>query len=248
MKVSILVKKDLVEVCKHLERKIKSAGKSVAVFCKPHEFYSVLKEARQGDLDYAMIDVRTFQSDSFNPYAEVALMTNPVPLIVFNDPYPEPDNRASFWLSQNKKYLSTKISDEAIDRLSSSFLLLQDFFNGEINKYIPAIAKPVRFLSEDEKQLRLNLDSFRVKNKLPPSRLKLFEYFLRNMDKELSEEAIVLSMFGECTQRTKGRFYTYICNLRKVCKSEEALKIEILRTFKEHYMMKVSLPTDSTES
>ena len=245
MKVFILVKADLLELCKHLERKINSTGKDAVVFSDPDEFYCALKDAGQGDVDYALIDVRTFQTDSFNPYSKFAQMANPVPLLVFNDPYPDPDDRASFWLSMNKKYLSDKISDEAIDRLYPSFLLLQDFLNGEFNKYIPAIANHTQFCSEDEKRLRLNLEDFKANNRLPPSHVKLFEYFWRNTGKELSEESIVMFMFGECTQRAKARFYTYICNLRKVCQSETALKIEILRTFKEHYMMKVSLATES---
>ena len=248
MQVVILVKEDLLEVCKYLERKIKVTGKDVAVFCGPHEFYSALKNADKGEIEYALIDVRTFQSDSFNPYTEVASMANPVPIVIFNDPYPAPDDRAYFWISQNKKYFAAKIGDEAIDALYPSFHLLQDFLNGEFNKYVPAIANHTQLLSEDEKRLSVNIEEFRVNSRLPPSRLKLFEYFWRNSGKELSEKAIVMFMFGECTYRAKARFYTYVCNLRKACKNEMAVKIEILRTFKEHYMMKVSLPAGSAES
>lgn len=245
MQVVILVKEDLLEVCKYLERKIKATGKDVAVFCDPHKFYSALSSAGQGQVVYAMIDVRTFQSDSFNPYNEVASMANPVPVVIFNDPYPAPDDRAYFWISQNKKYFSAKIGDEIINALYPSFCLLEDFLDGEFNKYVPAIVKHTQLLSEDEKRLSVNIEEFRANSRLAPSRLKLFEYFWRNSGKELSEEAIVMFMFGECTRKTKGRFYTYICNLRKACKNETTVKIEILRTFKEHYMMRVSLPQES---
>lgn len=245
MQVVILVKENLIEVCKHLERKIKVTGKDVVVFCDPHEFYSALKSAGQGQVAYALIDVRTFQIDSFNPYKEVALMANPVPVVIFNDPYPDPDDRVSFWISQNKKYLSARIGDEPIDALYPSLCLLADFLDGKFNKYIPVIAKHTQLFSEEEKRLSVNIEDFEVKSKLSPSRLKLFEYFWRNSGKELSENAIVLFMFGECTRITKDRFYAYICDLRKALSRETAVKIEILRTFKEHYMMKVSLPAES---
>ena len=245
MQVVILVKKDLLEVCKYLERKIKATGKDVVVFSNPHEFYSALKDADKGEMEYALIDVRTFQSDNFNPYNEVALMKNPVPLVIFNDPYPDPDFRAVFWISKNNTYLSDKIGNEAINRLYTSFCLLQNFFNGENNKFIPAIAQHVELLSKEDKRMRLILENFRANSKLSPSRLRLFEYFWHNIGERLLEEEIITSVFAECTRITKARFYTYIYDLRKALPRETAAKIEILHTSKEHYMMQVSLPAES---
>ena len=248
MKVFILAKKDMLEVCKQLEHKIKSTGKDVVIFNNSNEFYTELKEAEQGEMAYTLVDVRTFQSDSFNPYSEVALMKNPVPLVVFNDPYPDPDFRAAFWISKNKTYLAARIGDEAIDSLYPSFCLLQRFLNGEINKYIPVIACHAELLSKEDKRMRLIFEGFKANSKLPPSRLRLFDYFWNNIGEELSENEIIASVFGSCTRITRGRFYTYICNLRKALSRETAAKIEILRIFKEHYMMKVSLPTGSAEN
>ena len=67
----------------------------------------------------------------------------------------------------------------------------------------------------------------------------LFELFLANEGSELSEEKICNLLWKEFSDKTKQTLYTYISELRKACRAEESVKIDILRKSKGIYQMTV---------
>ncbi|WP_294425523.1 hypothetical protein [uncultured Treponema sp.] len=248
-KVYLLIKPDLLKVCKYLALRIETFGSDVKIFLKPHEFYVALKLVEPGALDYVLIDVRTFQSDVFNPYIEMSMMPNPAPVVVFNDPFPELDKMTAFWISKNKTYLVPRIAPERIDKLEDTFFLIEVFLKSErFNKYINVINRPETFLTEEEKLLQLDLEKFQAVHKIPPSRFKVFKYLHERLEKEVSEKELISLLFGSYIPEKRAVLFSYICELRKACRNEKSVKICINREYKGHYSMRITLPAEKVKS
>lgn len=241
MSVFILTKKEQLNVCVELAGYMERTSSEVTIFTEPGQFYASIDTAPPGDIEYVMIDVRTFQMDLFNPYTYIARCNNPVPVVVFNDPYPDPDSRAAYWYVKNKSYLLPYVGERKLELLIPAFALLESYFHKhEFSNYLCGICPPQKLLSATEKKQKEALDRFAVNHKLPKSRKLLFEYFLMNKGKELTEEEICAALWDDCSHSSKQTLYTYISELRKACRAEESVKIDILRKGKGTYQMDVT--------
>ncbi|MGN0729150.1 hypothetical protein [Treponema sp.] len=245
--VFMLARPDILKVCREFAVYIEKLGCKVTVFTSPAKFYLAVRLSGKGTLDYVLIDVRVFQIDVFNPYKEMALMPNPVPVVVFNDPYPAPDSMASYWITKNNFYLVPLIDSESIEKLYPVFKLLETFLNSsEFNKYISVINRPEVFMSEKERFLHLDMEKFRLAHKISPSRFKVFKYFYEHLGKEISERELICLLFGNYIPEKKAVLLSYICDLRRAFRNETSMKIRIDREFKGHYAMRISLPAENS--
>lgn len=241
MSVFLLTKKDQQKVCIELAAYMERTSSEVTIFTEPAEFYACIETAPPGYIEYVMIDVRTFQMDLFNPYTYIAKCKNPVPVVVYNDPYPDPDARAAFWFVKNKYYLLPKVGEKKLELLIPAFALLESYLNKhEFSNYLTAICPPHKLLTKKEKKRKEALDLFAVNHKLPKSRKKLFDLFLKNEGLELSEEKICNLLWKEFSESSRQILYSYISELRRACRAEESVKIDIIRKSKGVYQMNVS--------
>lgn len=241
MSVFLLTKKDQLKVCIELATYMERTSSEVTIFTDSAEFYASIETAPPGDIEYVMIDVRTFQMDLFNPYTYIANGQNPVPVVVYNDPYPEPDTRAAYWFVKNKTYLLSHVGERKLELLIPAFALLESFFNKhEFSNYLKGICPPHKLLTKSEKMQKEALEQFSVNHKLSKSRKSLFDLLLKNEGKELTEENICLSLWNDYSNNTKQTLYTYISELRKACRQEEVVKINIIRKSKGIYEMTIN--------
>lgn len=240
MGVYLLTKPDLLKVCVQLALKIERTGNEVTVFTDPSEFYAALKLQKKGEVDYVMIDVRTFQLDIYNPYTDMATMPYPVPVVIFNDPYPEPDYRAAYWIAKNKRYLVPLISESAIESFHPEFFLIESYLNSdELNRYVSVINRPDIFLTPEERSRIIDLEAFRLRHRITPSRFKVFRHLYENLGKEISSEELVSLLFGSYSPEKRKVVFSYIYDLRKACRNETSVQIRIDREYKGRYAMKI---------
>lgn len=241
MGIYLLTKPDLLKVCVQLALKIERTGSEVTLFTDPAEFYAAVKLQKKGEVDYVMIDVRTFQLDMYNPYTDMATMPHPVPVVVFNDPYPEPEYRAAYWITKNKRYLVPLISESVIESFHPEFYLIESYLNSEeLNRYVSVINRPEIFLTPEERSLIINLEEFRLRHRLAPSRFKVFRHLYENLGKEISGEELVCLLFGTYSPEKRKTIFSYIYDLRKACRNETSVDIRIDREYKGRYAMKIA--------
>lgn len=240
MSVYILTKKDQVKVCVELAAYMERTSSEVTIFTEPAEFYASIDTAPPGSIEYVMIDVRTFQMDLFNPYKIIAECKNPVPVVVYNDPYPEPDMRAAFWFVKNKAYLLPHMDEKKLERLIPAFALIESYFyKHEFSDYLSVICKPKKLLTEKEKVRENALKFFAENHGLSKSRRNLLDYFLSNAGMELTEEKICTALWNESNAKSRQILYSYISELRKAFRNETKVKLEILRKGKGIYQFNI---------
>ncbi|MBQ0040110.1 MAG: hypothetical protein KBS64_06775 [Treponema sp.] len=241
MSVYLLTKKDQLKVCVELAAYMERTSSEVTIFTDSSDFYASIDTAPPGQLEYVMIDVRTFQMDLFSPYKYIAECKNPVPVVVYNDPYPDPESRAAYWYVKNKKYLVPYVNENKLENLIPAFSLIElYFYKYQFSKYVSVISAPEEFYTKEEIKKKVVLNEFATRHKLAKSRKELFDFFLKNEGVEVKEEDICLALWKEVSQKTKQTLYTYISEIRKACRNEHDIHIDILRISKGIYQMNVS--------
>lgn len=240
MSVYILTKKEQLKACMELAACMEKTCGDVTVFTNDAEFYGCLDVASPGEVEYVMIDVRTFQMDLFNPYTYIARCKNPVPVVVFNDPFPAPDERAAFWYAKNKDYFLSLLGIKRIEGLVPAFALLQEYFNNhDLQEFFSCMCPPKEFFTKAEKDCMDALEHFAENHKIIKSRKDLFDLFLHNQGKIVSTKELCMGLWNDYSMETRQRLCTYISYLRREFRKETALNIDIVRKGKELYQMTV---------
>ncbi len=250
MSVYFLTKPEQKNISIALAVKMERTCGEVIIFTDPLDFYTACKLMKPGAVEYIVIDAKYLQLDMFNPYEEMKKSANPVPIVVYNDPYPAPDERAAYWVAKNITYFSPDIiSKYDIEDLHPAFHLIESYVNSpEINPYITCINTPKPYFSDKQRETMLDVKEFQRKNKLSPSRMKVFECLHNNIGCPISEDDICYRMWKEVNAKRKQTLYSYIYDLRKACKNEKSLRIFIEHDSKGYYTERIFPLEDISES
>lgn len=246
MMIFILAKEDQVNICEHLASLIRESFRPVTVFTDIEKFWTAIHIAEPNEIEYVMIDCRTFQIDLFNPYEMMKKTGNPVPIVVFNDPYPDSDSRAAFWSRKNKDYFVPEYMDVSrVDQLQHAFIVLQSHLrNPKLNKFFAVVRNAEPFLSKEERLLIIDTEDFRRKNKLSPARFNLFMKFYENLNSSFTEKELCSLFWDDFSERRIQTLYTYIHDLRIACRKEKQVTIIIERQCKGCYCMRIFLDAE----
>jgi DNA-binding response OmpR family regulator len=241
MKVFLLTKEDMVKVAEQIAQQVEKVGRVVTIFTNQLDFYVAIREMKPESVAFVMIDVRVFQLDVYNPYSDMLNVQNPCPVVVFNDPFPEPDKRSDYWIEKNKFYLSSVLGTSQIESFRDEFFLIESYLNSnKINPYVSVINRPEKFYTEEEKLFMIDLESFRLRHRIAPSRFKVFKLLYENLDREVSEDEILTCLHKDNKTAKRGIIFSYIHDLRKAIRNEKSAQIRIFREYKGHYVMRIS--------
>lgn len=240
MSVYMLTKPEQLEAAKELASYMERTCSKITIFTDCPFFYASVASASPGKLEYVLIDFRTYDYDLFSPYAYIAKLRNPVPVIIYNDPYPDPDCRAAFWYVKNKTYFPTLINKSNFMALISDFNLLQIYLQDKgLSRYFGAIATPEVFVPRAEREMKEALDKFSANHNFTKKLNMVFEYFRANEGKELKDEQICLDLWNEFNDRIKKNLQSYMSKIRSACEKEQGISIELIRKSRGIYRMSI---------
>ena len=211
--------------------------KDFRIFTLDEDFYCFLK-VNSRDVDYALVDVLCFQMDLFNPYIEFSFEDHYFPIVVFNDPYPDKDSRAAYWISKNKFYSSRARNADGVDMFRYEFLALEQILNDpKINCHVPAIS----FCAECNDMDRdcADLEVARKSMGIPPSRFSVLKYLFERKGRKVCEEDICIDLWGESSQKRRQVLYTYVYHLRKAFELHPEFGFSIDHVDKGYYQLDV---------
>ena len=237
--IFLLTKEDQLEACKKFADYLeKTCDNEVWVFTDPKDFYVCIEVAIPGKIDYVLIDFRTTQLDLFSPYEYISESVNPVPVIMFNDPYPDPERRAAYWLNKNRDYRVPYVTEKHLKSLIPDFMIIQYYLNEhQFSRYLNGICAPQKFIPDEMLSKMKALEEFPQNHSLPKSRKKLFDLFLENKGVPMSEEDLCVAMWNEYNPVNKKNLVAYISELRRACENEDRICVDIVRTGKGMYQL-----------
>jgi DNA-binding response OmpR family regulator len=240
------------EICDCICEALKKEGHLCSTFTESTAFYASVKSRGAAAIDLLAIDYRLFQHDFFDPYEKMISQKCIIPLIYYNDPYPEPENRAVFWKVQNHEHLGAYLPESRLEDLFPVLKEMQTLMNApDLNPYISVINKPLPFQPADSRRSTpQNFDciAFKMRHKIPQSRFKLFSYLYENCGRSLTIKNICTHLWEEYTSQKIKTLYTYIHDLRKFCREEPSVRIDIIHDGKEKYYLSISADDNVNES
>lgn len=224
------------EICRYLEELLVKAS----LFTKEDDFWASLSLAKENQIDFAMIDFSLYQLDLFNPYEEMLSLNHQVPIVLYNDPYPPPEERAVYWKIKNRHYFTSLMTESRTKGLMPVWKKIQDFLNGEINKKVSIICQPEE--DEDDNPLP-RPELFCARHGMSSSRQKLLSYFLSHIGESLTTEELCVQLWENANPSHTKSLYTYIHEIREALAKDSSVQLKIQHEDKDCYVMK---KTDDT--
>lgn len=230
------------ELCNLICDELKKSFHVCRVFTDPDEYYATVKVLGSTKVDLLAVDYRMFDHDFFDPYSVLLYEKLVIPLIYYNDPYPELSELASFWKVKNKSKLEDVIDESTIEKYMPVFLDLQRIIQSkEINPFISTVCRPLKYEPADENCFTemITVENYRKKMRIPESRFNLLKYLYENRNVTVTAEEICLSLWNEYSERTKQMLYSYIHDLRRILENDSNAPYIIKRNGPSSYILKI---------
>lgn len=230
---------------------LEKEGHLVRLFSDREDLFTTIYEDYQNSVELVIMDYYIFDHDYFNPFDEFISRSYNLPLIYYNDPYPQPHNLAEYWLMKNcdkygecfdasfimkLKELFNSLQDALLFDDAENYSSVEDFPKAEYKKVLRT-ALLLRESGDDEISEKFDFDiqDFCTRHKLSKSRKELLEYFHQNEGRVLELEQITRELWGTDTPAARQRVYSYVHDLRAAFKNDAAFSFQIIKPSKNKY-------------
>lgn len=230
------------ELCSLIADQLKKSFHICSIFTDSAELYGAVTQNGSGKIDLIALDYSLFEHDIFNPF-EILLHDEKsiIPVIYYNDPYPESSEMAAYWKAKNRSCYGEKLPEEKLHQIYPLFKQLQNIVNSErINPYISVICKPRTFILKNSfiSRQKFSPEQYRLQKNMPQSRYDLFMLFYRNKDIPLTSSWLCEQMWNENSLARQNALYSYIHDLRKFFSSDETKLFSIERQENSCYVFR----------
>ena len=226
MKIVFLMKdKDLFKI---FESQVASFGTTCILYDSLEDFMHYLLNLIPSDMPQLFIlDYASIQHEELNIFEFEKDLGIEIPLIFYNDPYPDDDQRIELWHNQNERFLNVK----DFKFLDPIFKRLSDLIsNYSMRQRISVICKPQKILDSFSNELL-------SKSKITPRIAELIIYMHNRLGQDIPSNEIYDAIFNEENPEDIGTLYTYISRAKKFLKDNPELKTRIRKSTKGCYIM-----------
>lgn len=191
-------------------------------------------------VDLLVCDFSYAGNASINFFEIVKQTGNNVPVIFYNDPLPDDDERVAWWIMQNENAYNTILPENTIELLNRLNSLICD---SKIRPHISLLQPPVPLAYKDLRQntpyRELDLYQFRRRTGIPPSMFSLFQYMYKNRTRDFTLMELSKALFKKRgrARESINSVYSYISRLKKYIEKDTESRIDIIRTSMGRYEM-----------
>ncbi len=201
-------------------------------------FLQLQNDSVQADL--LVCDFCAFRHLMIDFLESLQKMQKHTPVIFYNDPYPCAENRVSYWISQSERLYG----NEEFHGYIPIFQILSDLIEEPAIRPHISLLRPPLPLAEspslhDDDGSGFDLNTFRIRSKMPPTIFTLFEYFYGNLSKEISIKDLSRRISSQHFKVSiqKSSVYSYVSRLKKYIQSDALSNFTIIRTAFGRYKM-----------
>lgn len=234
----LLTKESQVALWKYLSAVLERDGLSVKILTDHEEFYSYVEAHQFNEIDFVLVDMSSIQLDSFNPYSLFLDEGILVPVVVYNDPFPQPDQRAFYWALKNEEYFNPIFTVPKLSKYSSIWTRIQNLLGSpEINPYVSCICREKEFSPDGTGE---NLDDFLRRHHPGGLKEKLICYLYDRKNRKAAVSEICMYLWNEDSQKTRRHLCSLVHDLRNFLEGRNVSFMKLLRVSKENYMLAVN--------
>lgn len=215
----------------------------VAVFTNAKKFLEAAYDEGPSRIDLLMVDYLSFLNDELNPFERMIEMERVFPFIYYNTPFARAGRRAEYWYRKLVRHIKSYIPDEKLAGLIRLFGEIDAVISApDIQPYVRLLNEPPE-LDDDEdacgpaQEKELFLEGFRQKHGIHNSRFRVLKYLYEHLGEELSEETICNDLWNEFSSQKTGILYSYISELRRICRADRGRRFLIERSGKRRYRL-----------
>ena len=200
---------------------LRSKDHEVSCFFVLEDLYTAIMERGGDDVGFVAVDIRSFEYDKTNPYQMCRRFSCILPVIVYNDPYPDPDCMVSHWTRKLDEYMGPQITQGRKETLVpvwediQAFLLKSGFCRA-----------PRTVARMDCAQM---IEYVRGMKLLPLSRFRLFEYMCGRLGEDVDADELCMELWGEWSESRRRMLYAYVHDVRAVLRKESSLGLDLRR-------------------
>ena len=235
------------DLCLQLATELEAEGQNCRVFCDSEEFYARVLVSGPQKIDVLAIDFKTlgefpFFQNPFNPYTFLQNHNCVIPVVFYNDPFPEPDDMAFYWKVQNEQLYRGVLKEGSCEALLPVLLMLQNLVHSErYNPYISLVCKPLSWNSADNRTC-IDLEQIRLRHHIAPLHFKLLSFFVHHAEQSLSESELCKFLWPDAHRSRRDSLYSCIYHVRGILKQVEQNSVSIIREGRGCYRLHCTRP------
>jgi DNA-binding response OmpR family regulator len=220
-------------VCTILRQKIGIAADTGMIFEDQSRFFAALESTEQKP-DILIIDYRLYDHDFFDLRDFFKDCKIRIPLIFYNDPFPDTGERAAYWEYKCRFYFK----NDDICKFRTFFEILEKAVESpDINPYISLIRKPGIFPNTEESQQHSSstrnnpeYDIYLLRDRchLQKSLFRLLEILYKQRGRFVPTDYLLKNLKGPGKCGKKNCLYAYISRLRTFINLSDA-SLDILK-------------------
>lgn len=239
------------ELCNLIAEQLRKSFHVCSIFTDSAEMYGAVTQNGSDKIDLLALDYTLFEHDVFNPF-DVLIQNEKciIPVIYYNDPFPQSNEMAVYWKAKNRNCYKEKISEQKLMQIFPILKELQDIVNSErINPYMSVICRPKMLMTNDSfvTVQRFSPEQYRLQKNMPQSRYDLFKLFYNNRNVPLTAEWLCEQMWGSFNESRQNALYSYIHDLRKYFSTDETRLFSIDHEDNSSYVLRAALQKNSVE-
>ena len=117
------------ELCHLIAEQLKKSFHICSIFTDSAELYGAVTQNGSEKIDLIALDYSLFEHDVFNPF-EILLQNEKtiIPVIYYNDPYPESNEMAAYWKAKNRSCYKEKLSEHKLHQIFPILKIVLNMF------------------------------------------------------------------------------------------------------------------------
>lgn len=216
------------------ERLMQQYNHIVRVFTNPRECYKAAISIGVSKIDLVACDYMIYDVEEINIFELMAVHNCIVPFFFYNSPFSVCKDRVSFWYDKMNRHIKYYSPDYVLPDIKAGLRNVDEIISApDISPYIKLLAPTPQFPGQE-------LNSFRLRNKINFSRFKVLSYLYDHKNQDVSEQDLCLNLWNEVSPKRIKILYSYISELRKICRQDDILKMAISRSEKQSYCLTVA--------
>ncbi len=226
------------ELCRQIAQRLHEGfGYTVQVFTSARLFYEAAVTAGPSCVDLLACDYMAYEADEINPYELMEVQECIIPFFYYNTPYIKyHEHLSQSWYQKMKQHQAKHLGADRLFGLLPALVNIEKVLMAA--DILPSVVLLGSLLGAVMPPASL-LENFKQMHKVQRSRFEVLSYLFAHKNQEIPERELCLYIWHEYTPQRVKALYSYVSDLRRMCREEKDGRMSIARAGKKCYCLTV---------
>ena len=226
------------DLCQQIaDRLCKNFAYKVQVFTSPRLLYEAAIIAGTAGVDLIACDYMAYEADEINPYEIMEVQECIIPFFYYNTPHIKSyEHLSTCWYHKMKQHQLKTLGGDRLFEILPVLVNIEKVLTAADILPSVVLLGAILGLSKISDSL---LENFKQMHKVQRSRFEVLSYLFAHKNQEISARDLCLYMWHEYTPQRLKILYTYVSELRRMCREDSDSHMSIARAGKQCYCLTV---------